>query len=104
MGNCCGGESKDNFQGEGRTLGAAPANAPPQTDGARAAAPPKISSPKGGQTLGRNPQAPEQSRGPAEAGKASGNAAQVRSSSATSFKSKRGNHDRTGRMVSTAWL
>ncbi|KAK5168253.1 uncharacterized protein LTR77_006822 [Saxophila tyrrhenica] len=64
MGNCCGSQSNENFQGEGRTLGATPANAPPQTDGARASAPPKISGPKGGRTLGRNPQAPDDSSSP----------------------------------------
>ncbi|KAK3720323.1 hypothetical protein LTR37_003734 [Vermiconidia calcicola] len=68
MGNCCGTQSgSDNFQGEGRTLAPAPANAPPQTDGARTAAAPKISGPKGGRTLGRNSQAPEGSAGPKEA-------------------------------------
>ncbi|RMY44702.1 hypothetical protein D0863_16174 [Hortaea werneckii] len=57
MGNCCGTPKDENFKGDGRTLGAAPANAPPQLDDARAAAPPKPKGPQGpGRTLGKNPQ------------------------------------------------
>ncbi|SMY19430.1 unnamed protein product [Zymoseptoria tritici ST99CH_1A5] len=48
MGNCCG-KGSGNFEGEGRTLNAAPANAPAASTG-RPAAAPKI---KGqGRTLG----------------------------------------------------
>jgi len=79
MGNCCsGGEgtsSSSNFQGEGRTLGAQPATAPPQPDNARAAAPPKTSSPQGGQTLGNDAQALRDTDGPKAA---AARAAQVR--------------------------
>ncbi|GIZ40747.1 hypothetical protein CKM354_000407400 [Cercospora kikuchii] len=50
MGNCCGKSSDENFQGEGRTLGAAPVNAPIPSNNARAAAPPKVTGP--GRTLG----------------------------------------------------
>ncbi|KAK3053364.1 hypothetical protein LTR09_005533 [Extremus antarcticus] len=64
MGNCCGSQSNESFQGEGRTLGATPTNAPPQVDGARASAPPRISGPKGGRTLGKNPQVPDESSSP----------------------------------------
>ncbi|USW48072.1 hypothetical protein Slin15195_G013910 [Septoria linicola] len=60
MGNCFGKTSSSaNFQGEGRTTGAVPANAPAQTSNARAAAPPKITGP--GRTLGASsgdPQTP----------------------------------------------
>ncbi|RMY14661.1 hypothetical protein D0868_01325 [Hortaea werneckii] len=57
MGNCCGTPKDENFKGDGRTLGAAPANAPPQQNDARAAAPPKPKGPQGpGRTLGKNPQ------------------------------------------------
>ncbi|KAH9844597.1 hypothetical protein Tdes44962_MAKER07236 [Teratosphaeria destructans] len=42
MGNCCGKADSGNFHGEGRTLGAQPANAPAQPSGGSAAAPPKI--------------------------------------------------------------
>ena len=100
MGNCCGSES-GNFQGEGRTLGANPTNAPPQTDGARAAAPPKISSPKGGRTLGRNPQAPDESTSPKEA---AAKAAEVRSVSTSPDRKVKRIERSSGRMVSTAWL
>ncbi|WPG99147.1 Hypothetical protein R9X50_00195800 [Acrodontium crateriforme] len=48
MGNCCGKESP-NFAGEGRTLAATPAQAPPQTSNPRAGLP-KTTSP--GRTLG----------------------------------------------------
>lgn len=95
MGNCCGSES-GNFKGEGRTLSAAPANAPPQSDNQRAAVPPKISAPQGhGRTLGKNPQAPEQS---ASAKEAAAKAAEVRT-----LSTKRQTRGST-RMVSTAWL
>ena len=102
MGNCCGSES-GNFSGEGRTLGAAPANAPPQTDGARASAPPKISGPKGGRTLGKNPQAPDESSSPKQA---AARAAEVRSlsTSSTSLLKQRNTRALNGRMVSTAWM
>ncbi|KAK5120932.1 hypothetical protein LTR85_005716 [Meristemomyces frigidus] len=63
MGNCCGSES-ENFKGEGRTLGAQPANAPPRGENARAAAPPKISGPQGGRTLGKGSQVPGESQDP----------------------------------------
>ena len=57
MGNCCGTPKDENFKGDGRTLGAAPANAPPHQSDARAAAPPKPKGPQGpGRTLGKNPQ------------------------------------------------
>ena len=57
MGNCCGTPKDENFKGDGQTLGAAPANAPPQQGNARAAAPPKPKGPQGpGRTLGKNPQ------------------------------------------------
>lgn len=81
MGNCCGSESK-NFAGEGRTLGAQPANAPPRSDNARAAAPPKISGPQGGRTLGKNSQAPGDSQDPKAA---AARAAEVRSFSFSSM-------------------
>lgn len=101
MGNCCGSQDK-NFSGEGRTLGATPANAPPQTDGARASAPPKISSAKGGRTSGRDAQAPGDSVSPKEA---AARAAEVRRSSSSSVKQQRRPTGRAGgRMVSTAWL
>ena len=100
MGNCCGSES-GNFSGEGRTLGAAPANAPPQRDGARASAPPKISGPKGGRTLGKNPQAPDESSSPKQA---AARAAEVRSTSSTSPLKARKGRAPSGRMVSTAWM
>lgn len=64
MGNCCGSPKDESFKGEGRTLGAAPANAPPRQENARAAAPPKITQPQGGRTLGKNPQAPGESEDP----------------------------------------
>ncbi|KAK4506943.1 hypothetical protein PRZ48_000676 [Zasmidium cellare] len=66
MGNCFG-KSSSTFQGEGRTLGAQPSNAPAQSSNASAAAPAKISAPAGGRTLGRNPQAPNESHTPGEA-------------------------------------
>ncbi|KAF2172988.1 hypothetical protein M409DRAFT_16938 [Zasmidium cellare ATCC 36951] len=66
MGNCFG-KSSSTFQGEGRTLGAQPSNAPAQSNNASAAAPAKISAPAGGRTLGRNPQAPGESHTPGEA-------------------------------------
>ncbi|KAF2214684.1 hypothetical protein CERZMDRAFT_82623 [Cercospora zeae-maydis SCOH1-5] len=51
MGNCCGKPgSSSNFQGEGRTIGAVPVNAPAPSSNARAVAPPKITGP--GRTLG----------------------------------------------------
>ncbi|KAF2717719.1 hypothetical protein K431DRAFT_288331 [Polychaeton citri CBS 116435] len=49
MGNCCGKES-GNFQGEGRSLGSTPANAPAQQPGGRASVPSPRTS--GGRTLG----------------------------------------------------
>lgn len=89
MGNCCGSES-GNFKGEGQTLSAAPANAPPQSDNQRAAVPAKISAPQGqGRTLGRNPQAPDQS---ASAKEAAAKAAEVGASPASS--SNRAKHQR----------
>jgi hypothetical protein len=102
MGNCCGKESGA-FQGEGRTLGASPATAPPQTDGARASAPPKISAPKGGRTLGKNPQSPDESSSPKQA---AARAAEVCSSSTSSKSLLKGSksHASPGRMVATAWL
>ncbi|KAF7193020.1 hypothetical protein HII31_05665 [Pseudocercospora fuligena] len=68
MGNCFGKQSSDaNFSGEGRTLGAAPANDSTSANKARTAAAPKISSPEGGRTLGKNPQAPNESDSPGAA-------------------------------------
>nr|POE54913.1 hypothetical protein CFP56_64586 [Quercus suber] len=56
MGNCCGKQTDDSFTGEGRTLGASPAAAPPSsTKNARAPAPPPSrlkGSTSGGRTLG----------------------------------------------------
>jgi len=105
MGNCFGKES-ENFKGEGRSLGATPANAPVPSQNARAAAPPKISPPEGGRTLGKNPQAPGESLSPKEA---AAKAAEVRSLSSTSTaglldgRQKRAGRQ-GGRMVTTAWL
>lgn len=86
MGNCFGKtKSEANFQGEGRTLGSAPATAPNQPRSA--AAPPKISAPAGGRTLGRNPQAPEDSQSP---GEAAARAAEERLKSGQGSKGKLG--------------
>lgn len=75
MGNCFGKTSSSaNFQGEGRTTGASPANAPAATNNARAAAPPKVTGP--GRTLGNT--APGEGQSP---GSAAARAAEVRSSS-----------------------
>lgn len=69
MGNCCG-KGSGNFEGEGRTLNAAPANAPAASTG-RSAAAPKI---KGqGRTLGETT---NESQRP---GEAAARAAEVRS-------------------------
>lgn len=105
MGNCCGKQS-DAFTGEGRTLGAQPANAPSRSENARAAAPPKISSPQGGRTLGKNPQAPSESQDPKAA---AARAAEVRSvSSSTSTTApivgSKPRYAAGSRMVATAWL
>ncbi|TKA67547.1 hypothetical protein B0A55_08642 [Friedmanniomyces simplex] len=105
MGNCCGGESSDNFKGDGRTLNAQPANASTQPHNARAPAPAKISGPQGGRTLGKNPQVPGDSADPKAA---AARAAEVRSlSSTTSGTPMLGDvserRDRGGRMVATAW-
>ncbi|KAF2704475.1 hypothetical protein K504DRAFT_117101 [Pleomassaria siparia CBS 279.74] len=49
MGNCCGSQSEDNFQGQGRTLGAPP----PQTNNAKASIPSRIANPN--ETEGPSP-------------------------------------------------
>ena len=100
MGNCCGSAS-GNFEGEGRTLGAAPANAPAQSNTARAAVPPKVGGP--GRTLGGNSQTSDQTPSAKEA---AARAAEVRSLS-TSASSIRKPQSRTSsgrRMISTVWL
>ena len=99
MGNCCGTQS-GNFSGEGRTLGATPANAPPPTDNARASAP-KISSQKGGRTLGNNSQAPGDSTTPKEA---AARAAEVGCSTSSPRRRLKCYERPGGRMVSTAWI
>ncbi|CAK3885654.1 Hypothetical predicted protein [Lecanosticta acicola] len=86
MGNCCGKADSGNFEGEGRTLGATPANAPASSNNATAAAPPKISAPHGGRTLGRNEQVPSESAAP---GAAAARAAEERQK-ATQGKGKLG--------------
>ncbi|TKA28586.1 hypothetical protein B0A50_02913 [Salinomyces thailandicus] len=75
MGNCCGTQKDSTFQGEGRTLGAAPANLPPRQNNPRATAPPpKIAAAQGqkqtgggggggGRTLSSAPPAAESGRG-----------------------------------------
>ncbi|KXS98109.1 hypothetical protein AC579_9002 [Pseudocercospora musae] len=68
MGNCFGKQSSHaNFTGEGRTLGAAPANPPTPANKARTAAASNITSPEAGRTLGKNPQAPSESDSPGAA-------------------------------------
>ncbi|KYG40501.1 hypothetical protein M433DRAFT_160338 [Acidomyces richmondensis BFW] len=68
MGNCCsGGEGKgssSNFQGEGRTLGAQPATAPPRSDNARAAAPSNMGNPKGGEAQSKDAPSGQDPDGP----------------------------------------
>lgn len=73
MGNCCGKSSNEAaFQGEGRTLNAAPATAPAGSKGGRAAIP-KVGGP--GRTLGSTPAAG--SAQPATPGEAAARAAEV---------------------------
>jgi len=106
MGNCFGKES-GNFKGEGRPLGAAPASASAPSQNARAAAPPKISPPQGGRTLGKNPQAPDESLSPRAA---AAKAAEVRSLSSTCTTEglldgkRQPRHRPSSRMMTTAWL
>ncbi|KAK4634030.1 hypothetical protein CLAFUW4_00565 [Fulvia fulva] len=66
MGNCCGkGASDENFQGEGRTLGAQPTTATAPAKSASAAAPHKISSQ--GRTLGNSTSTPNGAEAPGAA-------------------------------------
>lgn len=74
MGNCCGkAKGEDAFQGEGRTLNAAPAKAPPASNTGRSAAASKFGGP--GRTLGAGPSGPSQNSAP---GEAAAQAAEVR--------------------------
>lgn len=66
MGNCCGkSENEAAFQGEGRTLNATPATAPPGSNSGRSAAKPKVGGP--GRTLGSSPVGSGQHTTPGEA-------------------------------------